>query len=120
MSWQTAAPLEASWDKKDLFGFLREIYTRGRTFGSFTWNPPSVAAAATVDTTLTTTDADVLKGLRVGQAVYVTPPLTIDSGIVCGGAWVATDDTLTIRLGNVTAAPINPASGTWSFQGVVI
>lgn len=120
MAWNTAAPLESSWDKKEIFAFLREIFTRHRTFGSFTWDPPNVPGATTVDTTLTTTNADVLKGLRVGQAVYVTPPSAINAGIVCGGAWVATDDTLTIRLGNVTAVAINPASGTWAFQGVVI
>src|SRR5688572_9410149 len=103
-----------------VFAFLREMFTRGRTFGTFTWNPPNVPAATTVDTTLTTTDGEQLEGLRVGQAVHVTPPSTLDSGIVCGGAWVATDDTLTIRLGNVTAGAINPTSATWAFDGKVI
>lgn len=120
MSWSSPAPLEHSWEKRELYVFLRELYTRERTFGSFTWNAPNVPGASTVDTTLTTADADVLKGLRVGQAVYVTPPSTIDAGIVCGGAWVAADDSLTIRLGNVTAGAIDPASGTWSFQGVIV
>lgn len=120
MSWSSAAPLEKSWDEKDLYYFLREIYTRARTFGAFTWDPPNVPGATTVDTTLTTSTAPALKGLRAGQAVYVSPPSAINAGIVCGGAWVASDDTLTIRLGNVTAGAINPVSGTWAFQGVVI
>lgn len=115
MTWSTAAPLE-SWSDKDLHIFLRELFTRYRTFGSFTWNPPNVPAASTVDTTLTTSE---FTGLRVGQPVFVTPPSAIDSGIVLAGAWVATDNTLTIRLGNVTAGAINPASGTWAFQGVI-
>jgi hypothetical protein len=119
VSWSSAAPLEHSWKEREVFVFLRELFTRGRTFGTFTWNPPNVPGASTVDTTLTTSDADVVKGLRVGQPVYVSPPSTINAGIICGGAWVATDDTLTIRLGNVTAGGINPASGTWAFQGVV-
>lgn len=119
MSWTSPAPLEVSWKPRDLYGFLREVFTRNRTFATFTWNPPNIPAASTVDTTLTTTDAAELKGLRVGQPVYVTPPSAIDSGIVLAGAWVATDDTLTIRLGNVTAGGINPASGTWAYQGVI-
>lgn len=116
MSWTSASPLEGSWKERDLYIFLRELFTRHRTFGTFIWNAPNVPGASTVDTTLTTSE---FTGLRVGQPVYVTPPSAIDSGIVLGGAWVATDDTLTIRLGNVTAGAINPASGTWAFQGVI-
>ncbi len=120
MSWTSAKPLD-SWgaDSREMFAYHREMYTRTK-FDSFTWNPPSVGATTTVDTTLTTADADVLDGLRVGMAVHVTPPSDIDAGIVLGGAWVATDNTLTIRLGNVTAAPINPGSGTWALHGKVI
>jgi hypothetical protein len=119
MTWASASPLESTWKDKELYVFLREIFVRGRTFGTFTWDPPNVPGTSTVDTTLTTTTVAELKGLRVGQPVFVSPPSTINAGIVFGGAWVATDDTLTIRLGNVTAGPINPASGTWAFQGVI-
>ncbi len=118
MSWDAGLPQER-WSDAERAMFLREIYRRS-TFSSFTWNPPNVPAASTVDTTLTTTDAAELKGLRVGQAVYVSPPSTLDAGVVYGGAWVADDNTLTIRLGNVTAGAINPVSGTWAFQGTVI
>jgi len=120
MSWTSGRPQDTwSAEGREMFLFLREIYVRGK-FDSFTWNPPSIGATTTVDTTLTTTDAPQVIGLRVGQAVYVSPPYTLDAGLVFGGAWVATDDTLTIRLGNVTASPINPASGTWAFSGEVI
>lgn len=119
MSWTTASPHER-WERGELFSFLRELFVRGRTFGSFTWNPPSVGAATTVDTTLTTTEAASLKGLRAGQPVYVTPPSTLDAGLGVAGAWVATDDTLTVRLMNATAAPINPGSATWAFHGKVL
>jgi hypothetical protein len=115
VSWFSPSPLER-WEKRDIFVFLREVFTRHRTFGTFTWDPPSVGANTTVDATVTD---DALTGLRAGQPVYVTPPSTLDAGLVCGGAWVAADDSITIRLGNVTASPINPASGTWAFQGVI-
>lgn len=122
MSWSATMPQD-TWDKtegrRELYSFLREVFTRGRTFGAFTWNPPNVPGASTVDTTLTTTDATVFTGLRRGQAVYATPPSTIDAGIVVT-AWAPNDDELTIRLGNVTAVAINPVSGTWTFQGVIV
>jgi hypothetical protein len=118
MSWASGLPQERQ-QPPEVFSFLREIYRRTK-FGSFTWNPPNVPAASTVDTTLTVTDGEQLKGLRVGQPVYVTPPSDIDAGLVVSHALVATDDTLTIRLGNVTAGAINPVSGTWAFAGMVI
>ena len=120
MSWASGRPQD-TWkpDGREIFAFLREIYTRDK-FGSFTWNPPNVPAASTVDTTLTTTDTAEVTGLRAGQAVYVTPPSTLLAGLICGGAWVNADDTLTIRLGNVTAGALNADSGTWAFQGKVI
>lgn len=126
MSWMSPAPLESTWWKKalegspprELFSFLREIFSRHRTFGTFVWNAPNVPANSTVDTTLTTATLPQLEGLRSGQPVYVSPPSAIDAGLVCGGAWAPADDQLTIRLGNLTGVGINPASGTWAFQGV--
>ncbi len=118
MSWEAGLPQD-TWKDPEFWSWQREIYRRGK-FGSFTWNPPNVPAASTVDTTLTTTDTAEVRGLRAGQAVAVTPPSTLLAGLVVGGAWVATDDTLTIRLGNVTAGALNADSGTWSFQGKVI
>jgi|GEM_PF-3430610 len=118
MAWSASFPQE-SWKDSDSRGFLREIHKRIK-FGSFTWNPPNCAANTTTDTTLTTSDTDAVDGLRAGMAVSVTPPSTLDAGLVVGGAWVATDNTLTIRLGNLTAGGINPASGTWAFMGTLI
>ena len=112
---QFASPNLATWNDRDLYKFFRDIRERF-SWVSFTWNPPNIPAASTVDTTLTTSDGD-FKGLRVGQAVFVSPPSSLDAGLVVGGAWVATDDTITIRLGNVTAGGINPVSATWGAEG---
>mgnify|MGYP001588216132 CR=1 FL=1 len=119
MPWPVAKPQEKQTSERVAVAFLREIFTRNR-FGSFTWNPPSVGANTTVETTLTTTDAPQIEGLRVGMAVYVSPPSTLDAGLVVGGCYVATDNELTIRLGNLTAAPINAVSGTWAFDGRIV
>lgn len=104
---------------RELLDFLRVI--RGRAvWGSFTWNPPNLAANTTTDTTLTTADSMHFDLLRTGMFVGITPPSTLDAGVTFGGAWVATSKQLTIRLGNLTAAPINPASATWAFLAWLI
>lgn len=117
MSFDVLHPPREGSSDKELYLFLR---TLGRRFvcGSFTWDAPSCAANTTTDTTLTTTDAAILTLCRSGMFIHVTPPSSLDVGLSVGGAWSATDKTLTIRISNSTAAPINPASGTWTFFGV--
>lgn len=119
MSWASASPLD-TWgaDGKQTWRFLREVWARAK-FNTFTWDPPNVPANSTVDTMLTSAAVPTLDGLRVGQAVTVSPPASFNAGLVIGGAWVVTDNSLTIRLGNITGVGINAASGTWTFQGVV-
>ena len=117
MSWSTSRPLDR-WTLTDVVRFLKEVWVTQKS-GSFTWNPPNVPAASTVDTVLTTSDGGGLAGLRAGMSVSVSPPSSIDSGLGWG-AFVASDNTLTVRLVNVTAGGINPASGTWAFHGTVI
>lgn len=117
MALTTFTPPRDNSSDKELYLFLRVLGNR-LVCGTFTWDPPSCAANTTTDTTLTTTDAAVLTLCRAGMFVHVTPPSTLNAGLSVGGAWSATDKQLTIRIGNNTAAPINPASGTWNFFGV--
>ena len=112
---QLQKPDLTTWGEREKNAFFRAIRER-KTWCTFTWNPPNVPAASTVSTTLTTADVANLAGLRAGQSVCVTPPSAIDEGLVWG-AYVGTDDTVTVRLGNVTAIGINPASGTWTLEG---
>lgn len=116
MSWTAGFPTDRM-DERGTRAFLREVYTRVKS-DTFTWDPPNVGADAAVDTTLTTTDAPELEGLRAGMPIQVTPPSAVDAGITWG-AWVATDDTLTIRLRNHTGSGVNMASGTWGYMGVL-
>lgn len=105
---------QASWKDEDIRLWLNDLAGRPVT-GSFTWDPASVNANTTSDTTLTSASYPAVKGLRVGMPVFVTPPATLNSGLLVGAAWIATDDTLTIRLRNVTGGSIDQASGTWAF-----
>lgn len=91
---------------------VRDI-ARRFVWGEFTWDPPSLTANTTTDTTLTTSDVSWFTGLRAGMVVYVSPPAALNAGVVVGGALCPDDGQLTIRLGNLTGASINPASGTW-------
>lgn len=100
---------------RGLFKFLRKVASHF-VFGDFTWNPPNVPAASTVDTTLDVATCADFVDLRAGMTVTVTPPSTLEAGVVVGAAWVSAHQTLTVRLANVTALGINPASGTWSFE----
>lgn len=72
---------------------------------------PSIAAAASATLTI------ALPGVAVGDAVVVSsaaaagPP----AGLVFT-AWVSAADTVTLRATNVTAAPVDAASGTYAAQ----
>jgi len=116
MSWTSALPQD-TWDEHKKMDFLREIWHRLK-FGTFTWDPPSVTASSHADTTLTSATVPALAGLSAGMLVHVTPPSTIAAGIVVS-SWVTANNSLTIRLRNLTAGAINLPSGTWGFQAVL-
>jgi len=118
MPWSSARPQE-NWKPREMWSFLRELWSRPK-FGTFTWDPPSIAATTTTDTMLSYTTVPALEGLRAGMPVFVTPPAGIDNGILVGGAWVATDNTLTIRLRNTSGASIDLPSATWGFVSFIV
>lgn len=115
MSWTVPLPQD-NWKERDTYVFLREVWTRIKA-DTFTWDPPNLASGVTTDTTLTSTDASQLAGLRAGMPIFVTPPSTLNSGLVVAGAWVPSDDQLTIRIYNSNGSATNPLSGTWGFGG---
>ena len=67
----------------------------------------------------TTSDSSgiTVTGAAVGDAVMVGVPATIAAGLVVTG-YVSAAHTVTVRAANVTASPIDPASG--SFRVVVV
>jgi hypothetical protein len=67
---------------------------------------PSIAAGASQTLTVT------VNGAATGDAVIATPPATLPNGLV-PIAYVSSADTVTIRLNNVTASAIDPASASW-------
>ena len=73
---------------------------------------PSISANTTSDSPNIT-----VTGAAVGNVVMVAPPAAIESGLVITG-YVSAANTVKVRAANVTASPINPASG--SFRVVVV
>ncbi|MEV4287356.1 capsid cement protein [Nonomuraea bangladeshensis] len=72
-------------------------------------NFPSVAAAGQQELTVTVT------GAAVGDAVVLAPPAAVDAGLVWAGR-VSAANTVTVRVANITDAPIDPAAAAWGVQ----
>ena len=83
-----------------------------RLTGTATLDFGSVTAASFADLTITVT------GAATGDAVALgTPTAAITAGIAYT-AWVSATNTVTVRAHNYTAAPLDPASGT--FRATII
>lgn len=67
---------------------------------------PSIAAGATAEMTVG------VPGVVVGDSVLITPNGAPEAGLMWTG-YVSATDVVTIRLANVTAGAIDPASRTW-------
>lgn len=87
-------------------------YVKSRTLtATASLDFPSIAAQ-TATTTSFQTRTITVTGAEVGDAVVLGPPSNIAAGLIWEG-YVSATNTVTIRLGNCTAAPIDPASATW-------
>lgn len=66
----------------------------------------SIAAGDIESLTVTVT------GAQIGNTVALGPPATIEAGLMWA-AFVSATDTVTVRLHNTTASPVDPASAAW-------
>lgn len=69
-------------------------------------NFPSIASMATAELTIGVT------GAVVGSSAAATPNGAPEAGLVWS-AYVSAADTVTVRVANITAGAIDPASRTW-------
>lgn len=76
-------------------------------YGLGTRDLPNIPAHSTAELNITVT------GAAVGDMASASPNTTLEAGIVYGGAWVSAANTVTVRLGNVTPAAIDPVSRGW-------
>lgn len=108
---------QATWGDRERLDFFKEIVTRLK-FASFTFDPANVTAGTTLTTVLTTATVPAVLGLRAGMPIHVTPGPNITSGVVVDG-FVATADTLSVRIVNTTAVDVNLTAATWAFMGIL-
>jgi parallel beta-helix repeat protein len=74
-------------------------------------NFASIAAGGSSEMTVT------VLGSIAGDLVHIGPPASLEAGLIAN-ARVSATDTVTIRLANITASPIDPASATWKVRVV--
>jgi|688.fasta_scaffold24362_10 hypothetical protein len=75
---------------------------------NFTYNPAAVAAATTVEQTVT------IPGLRPGDYLGELTKPTLTAGVCVVNTRVSAADTLAITWANVTAGSIDPPAETYS------
>jgi len=79
--------------------------------GSFSYNPASVAAGATGVGTVTIT------GLKTTDLIFLIPP-NLAAGLVYAGHRISANNTLEIRLANVTGVAIDDTAKTWRYFAI--
>jgi hypothetical protein len=93
------------WAGKLVFELHRQMLSDNHSwhYKKESLNFGSIGAGATAEQTVS------MKGVRASDSVHITPPTGLEAGlIVCG---IALLDNVKVRLGNITAAPIDPAVG---------
>lgn len=95
--------------------FRKAIYDAltGYKVGEVNINPPNILANTTVDVAAIAVPAGTCKA---GDVVTMVPPATLEHGLICQSARCAVDDQITVRLSNVTAAPIDGANLLWTYE----
>lgn len=88
-------------------------FTRRARWGTFTYDFASCNAATGYCVVLGKDQAPAVVGLRPGMAIVLTPPWSWPNGLTIDVA--AGQDKIAIWIANVTAAPVNAGSGTFSF-----
>ena len=102
-----APTTSAAWQQSDNTGAMswRPVF-----YGTVSVDPPNMNANTSATFTVTIT------GVQAGDLVFLTPPSTLEGALIFQGANVTADNTVTIRMRNVTGADVNGASLDWSYM----
>lgn len=79
-----------------------------KKYGSVTSDPANIAAATSLDHSLT------ISGVLPGDLVFVTAP-SLEANLTLGQAWVSAANTVKVRICNPTVGAINPASQAFNY-----
>ncbi|MCS7000682.1 MAG: hypothetical protein NZ481_07375, partial [Candidatus Kapabacteria bacterium] len=77
--------------------------------GTVEVDPPDIGANSSETFTVT------INGVVPGDRIFLTPPNTLEDGLVFQGAAVTANDTVTIKIRNVGGVLINGAQLDWSY-----
>lgn len=78
-------------------------------YGTVAVDPASLTTGSEGNTDVTIT------GAKTGDLVFMSPPATLDSGLVFKGASVQSADTVRVVLRNASGSTVDGASLTWSY-----
>ena len=116
MSWDRPRPQLDDNDIAQTQG-AQEVYDRLAPFGTVSLGSIDVAANDTTDTVINLRTGSKV---RAGMGVGMNPPVSLPQGVVIGSVLATATDSLTLRLGNVSAVPRTVPSGTWTYWGVIV
>jgi len=82
-------------------------------------SPGAIAAAATVEVSVTIADAILSTVLSGGATqsdlVHVNAPASLEAGLTVGTARITAPNTITFRVTNSSGGPITPATATYQY-----
>lgn len=112
MAQQTKKTVMRAGAFDDRFAVAQQV-AAGLLYGEVSVNPPSMAT----NTESQTSVALPAGTAKAGALVFVQPPTdgSLEAGLVPLGARISADDTLQIKLRNVTGATIDGAAKTWTY-----
>jgi hypothetical protein len=89
--------------------------TKVATLGQrVTLDPPSIPAGASISQTVT------IKGAKTVWQAHASPAGGVETGIVVAWVAVTAQDTVTIRLTNISSAAVDPVSRAWNIVVIPI
>lgn len=77
--------------------------------GTVSVDPASLATLSSSETQVT------ISGAAVGDIIVMSPPASLETGLIFSGARVSAANTVQVRLSNMTAGSIDGAARTWSY-----
>jgi hypothetical protein len=86
---------------------LNSTAVKGFFYTTFALDPASVNASTCTEQQVT------LTGVAAGDAIFLMPPASLNTGLAYSGVRISAADTIQVGIANLTAGAINDTSRTW-------
>lgn len=77
-------------------------------------DPANIGAGSNGTTSVASSTVPALAGIQTGDRIFITPPTTLEDGLLFMGA-TADADSISVKIKNMSAAAINGAAQNWSY-----